>query len=124
MMKFVKVHFNHNTAETEYTFITEIDLQPDDIVVVDTRHGMTLATVISLTDTLPPFLALEDMKYVIDKVDMTAYKARKEKSEKRRALRMQMDEMVSELQNLAVYEARAAKNPEMKKLYEEFIGLI
>ena len=55
---------------------------------------------------------------------MTAYKARKEKSEKRRALRMQMDEMVSELQNLAVYEALAAKNPEMKKLYEEFIGLI
>ena len=52
MMKFVKVHFNHNTAEKEYTFITEIDLQPDDIVVVDTRHGMTLATVISLTDTL------------------------------------------------------------------------
>ena len=119
MMKFVKVHFNHNTAEKEYTFITEIDLQPDDIVVVDTRHGMTLATVISLTDTLPPFLALEDMKYVIDKVDITAYKARKEKSEKRRALRMQMDEMVSELQNLAVYEALAAKNPEMKKLYEE-----
>ena len=38
MMKFVKVHFNHNTAEKEYTFITEIDLQPDDIVVVDTRH--------------------------------------------------------------------------------------
>lgn len=124
MMKFVKVRFYRTNSETEYTFIAEEDLNPDDIVVVDTKHGLNLATVISMTDTIPPFLDFDDVKYVVSKVDMDAYNRRKQQADRRKTLRMQMDGKVKELQNIAIYEALAANNPEMKELLDEFKTLI
>ena len=123
MTKLVNVKFHRRDDSDEYTYRTNLELETDDMVIVETSHGLSLATVTTMVDQLPSHLEWEDLKEVACKIDLTAYNERKEQAEKRKVLLAQMNQKVKELQNLAIYEALADKDPAMKAMLDEFQSL-
>lgn len=107
----------------EYLFAAYEDLETGDVVVVDTKNGFTLATVTGTASRIPRNIPMGEIKEVVCKVDFTAFNDRKERKEKRKELKAEMDKRVEALKESAVYEMMAEKDPDLKKLLEAFKGL-
>lgn len=124
MTKLVNVRFQRQNDATEYTYRTSEELETDEMVVVETSRGLSLATVTTMVDTLPDHLKWDNLKEVVASVDLTAYNERKLRAEKRQILLAQMNQKVEELQNLAIFEALAEKDPAMRTMLDELKTLI
>ena len=55
---------------------------------------------------------------------MTAYNERQAKAAKIKSLKVEMDKKVMELQQTAIYELLAEKDPGLKQMLEEYKSLI
>lgn len=125
MKYLVKVVFNINQENgierlKEYTFAAFEEYESGDVVVVDTRNGYQLVTVIGVAEKLPDFIPNESLKEVVCKVDFSKFNERKERKAKAQKLKKQMDEKVKILQSNAIYEMLAEKDPELKQMLEQF----
>lgn len=107
----------------EYLFAAYEDLTAGDVVVVDTQNGFSLATVTGIAERIPRNIPVGNLKEVVCKADFTAFNNRKERKEKRKELKAEMDKRVEALKESAVYEMMAEKDPALKKLLEDFKGL-
>lgn len=125
----VNVVFNVSTngafANTgkEYCFVSFEPLNEGDVVVVDTQYGFQLATVTGLASKIPSNVSKGRMKEVVCKADFSSYNARKEKAERVKQLKVEMDKRVEKLKEDAVYEMMAEKDPALKALLDEFKAL-
>ena len=63
------------------------------------------------------------MKEVVCKVDFSAYTERKEKAEKMKHLKAEMDKRIKKLEEDAVYEMMAEKDSVLKEMLDEFKAL-
>lgn len=125
MKYLVKVIFNINQEYPsdrlkEYTFASYEKVLPGDVVVVDTRNGFQLVTVTELTEKLPDFLSNDALKEVVCKVDFSKFIQRQEKRERAKAIKAEMDKKVKVIQNHAIYEMLAEKDPELKAMFDEY----
>ena len=114
---FVAVEFNVNrnndftNTGKPYYFKAYDALNIDDVVVVDTKYGYQLGTVVEVNPDMPMDNAKKITKSVVCKVDFTEHYARMEKAERARLLKMQMDARIERLKENAVYEMMAEKDP-------------
>ena len=122
MKKVAKVFFPDNYYNKKYNFITDIEgLEQDDVVVVDTRNGLALATFFEYDELgFGETGAKKPTKWIIQKVDLEKHLARVEAAEKAEELKRAMEEKRKQTQELEVYRILAEKDPEMKKMIEEF----
>ena len=111
-------------TDREYTYaLYDERIAVGDIVVVKTgHHGFALAEIASIGNF--PYSAVQCGREVIDKVDFTAYTEREEKAKRVKALKAEMDEKVRQLQQTALYELLAEKDPDLKAMLEEYKSLI
>lgn len=111
-------------ADREYAYaLYDEAIKVGDIVAVKTgHHGFALAKIASIGTF--PHTAVQCGREVIDRVDFTAYTERKEKAKRVRALKVEMDEKVRQLQQTAIYELLAEKDPTLKAMLEEYKSLI
>lgn len=125
--KYVKVRFgialnfyNQPTGNAEgYWFKAYEPLVPGDMVVVEVRDTFTLATVLDVAPTPVGFTG-QVTKAVLSKINTNAYTHGKKMDEQRKELKKRMDERVKALQEDAVYEMLAEKDPELKSMLEAY----
>ena len=108
----------------EYVFAAYEDLKEGDVVVVDTANGFQLVTVTGIAETLPRSVSMGDLKEVVCRVDFSKYQERKDKVAKLKELKEEMDKKVKVLQNNAIYEMLAEKDPSLKAMLDEYKELL
>ena len=129
----VNVIFNINQSKgdyertirpKEYIFAAYEEMTAGDVVVVETANGFQLVTVTGIAERLPRSVPLGDLKEVVCKVDFSEFEARKQKMAKMKELKAEMDKKVKVLQNNAIYEMLAEKDPSLKAMFEEYKALL
>lgn len=113
-------------TKTVYAYaLYDDNIAVNDIVIVQSgHHGLGIAKVVSISDDALDVKHVQYGREIIAKVDFTAYEERKKKEERIKDLKKQMDAKVRELQNNAVYEMLAEKDPALKEMLDEFKTLI
>lgn len=108
-----------NTDQEYYYAAYGDSFKPDDYVVVHTgHHGMAIAKIVAIEDS-----GLDRVtcgREIIDKIELTYYNNRKEKTKKIQELKSRMDAKVQELQKSAIYEMLAEKDETLKELLKEY----
>lgn len=125
-VRFMKGSSCNQFEDKEYYFVTHLDLEEDDIVVVDTRYGMALGIVSQLLITCPLMSSKDNpiiMREVICKVDTVEFQKRKEIGAEMAKLRKMMDARIDEIKEEALYETFAKADPTLKELLEKYKGL-
>lgn len=96
----------------------------DYVVVKSARHGMGIATII---DIIPDDLVTNTMRdycnegrEVVSMFDMSAYEERVEKRKQAKKLKEDMNKKMKEMQELAMFELMAEKNPELKEMLDTY----
>ena len=122
----VKFFSGSNTDKEYYyaLFADNADAQEGDLVVVQTgHHGLALAQISSLDDTDKN--KVQCSREIVSIVDMGAFEKRKAQREARAKLKKEMDKRVSELQETALYELLAEKDPALAAMladYKKIVG--
>ena len=118
----IKFQDDWKTGKTYPYALYDEDIAIGDTVVVMTgHHGMAIAEVCSIGEM--PKDSVSCGREIICKVDMTAYNDRKAKAKKMAELKVEMDAKVKALQEVALYELMAEKDPELKAMLEAFKAL-
>ncbi len=127
MSKLVLVTFQSRDSygvknEKEYTFRTYDEVEIGDKVVVNTRHGLAVATIQGFPEESVAVARskFQSLAEVVCRVDMTAFNERKEKAEKASAIKAEMDCKVKQMQEDAVYEMFAEKDPQLAELLKQY----
>lgn len=122
---YVNVRFFNNydrskLAEKEYCFIAWENLAAGDLVVVETRFGLSLAVVSGNLPIKPDQLSDRDMREVVTKVDTTAFAMRKERAERKAELKRKMDQRIKGLEEIDRYEAFAKEDEALKTMLDAY----
>lgn len=119
----VKMLQGVNTTK-EYAFaLYDEKVNVDNLVLCDTQYGYAVARVVNIMP-LDEYEGVNITKEVICKVDFTDFEKRKERRKKAQKLKSEMDKKVKELQDIALIELMAEKNPELKTMLEEYKSLM
>lgn len=102
-----------------YTYITDLDLKPEDKVIVDSpSEGMVVVDVIKVRGLTKNQLNVA-CKWVVQKVDLVAYDANMKKQEIVQEIRNQLDERKNDMQEMLIYQQLAASDPGIQSLLDE-----
>lgn len=119
----VKFLDGSNTDREYFYALYDDSIEIGDLVVAKTgHHGFALVKISSIEEYKPNIIA--HSREIICKVDMTAYNERQAKAAKIKSLKVEMDKKVMELQQTAIYELLAEKDPGLKQMLEEYKSLI
>lgn len=100
------------------------ELKEGDIVVCDFGYKKgALSVRIVVTTDVPRDIVNNVDGEILGVADVSAYRARKEKEEKRNELKKKMTEQAKRYQEESFWRMIAETDPEMKKLYDEFTEL-
>lgn len=103
-----------------YTFLAYEEYTPGDVVVVDTQNGFQLATVEGTASKIPDGIPTGGLKEIVCKVDFTAWNERRERAKRMNELQCMMNNRVRDLQETALFEMLASKDPELKAMLDEY----
>jgi len=118
----IKFKDGYNTDKTyPYALYDEGIIIGDTVVVMTGHHGMAIAEVCSIGEM--PKDSVTCGREIICKVDMAAYLDRKARAKQMAELKKEMDEKVKALQETALYELMAEKDPSLKAMLEQFKAL-
>lgn len=118
-----------NTNSEHYYALYDDNICVDDYVVVKSaNHGLGLAII---TNIIPDGCVEQKMRdccnegrEVVSAFNMDAYNERVKNRKKARDLKKEMDKKMKEMQELAMFEMMAEKNPELKEMLEAYKELI
>jgi hypothetical protein len=113
---------NFPTNDTEYTFCTDLNLEAGDQVVVETRHGFRVATVIK-TRGLTKDQMTRAYKWVVQKIDIDRHEARMAQEEVKQEIRNKLQQRKEEMEEILIYQRLAAEDSEIAGLLEELSKL-
>lgn len=119
------VKFVQGTNTTSgYTFaLYDNNVGVDDLVLCDTAKGYNVAKVIEICSQ-KDYEGSSPNKEIICKVDFTDFENRKENRAKAQKIKVEMEKKMKEMQELALYEMMAEKNPELKEMLDTYKGLV
>jgi len=118
----IKFMYGYDTDKTyPYALYDEDIVIGDTVVVMTGHHGMAIAEVCSIGEM--PKDSVTCGREIICKVDMAAYLDRKARAKQMAELKKEMDEKVKALQETALYELMAEKDPSLKAMLEQFKAL-
>jgi hypothetical protein len=122
-MKYVQGIFQHKSGREDkqkYTFLTDIEkIEVGDYAVVETVNGYSVIEVVSLEQKNNSGYAPKDLKWVVDVVDMSAYRTRVERKERLDFLEAEMHHRVAALMEVKKYEM-LEQDPNSAELVKEF----
>lgn len=112
-----------NTVKGYAFALFDDDIGVNDTVLCDTSNGYGVAKV---TDIIPnkEYNGVAPTKEIICKVDFSAFEQRQTNRKQAQELQKEMDKKVQEIQELALYEMMAAKDPELKEMLEHYKQLL
>ncbi len=122
----VKIKFEHAfandsarraTAIKEYHYLSYVDLVHSDQVVVETQYGLAVGIV---SGKVRPGESFKGNKFVIQKIDMTAFEALKQKQAKLEFLKAEIDNVIEEMTYESRIETFASTNPTLADLLSQF----
>ena len=118
-MKTISVKFTDGYSDKVYAYLTEdTEIKNDDCVVVDSPNGgYKVVRVVSVEETIES--VTKASKWIVQKVDDTAYKARIEKEKRKAVLELKLARAVEEARKKVDYSELAKLNPEIAKMVEE-----
>lgn len=117
----VKFLQGYNTNK-EYSFASyEDEIKVGNLVLCDANQGFEIAKVVNVYTK--ENAKINPTKEIIAIINTDAFNKRKELKAKRHELRNRMDRKVKELQNIAIYEMLAEKDPDLAQMLEEFKAL-
>lgn len=119
------VNFLHGTNTIKgYAFaLFDTDVNVDDLVLCDTSCGYSVAKVVEIVPK-SEYEGVNVTKEIVCKVDFTNFETRKENRAKAAKLKVDMDKKIKEMQELAVFEMMAEKNPELKEMLKAYKELM
>lgn len=125
MPQIVSVSFNDGYSRSkEYYFRCYEKVEVGEKVVVSTKNGLSVATIVDILEKMPSNMNIKSVNAeVVCKVDMSAFNARKELADRAQELKMQMDERVQVIQENEIYQMLSEKDPTLKKLFEEYSSI-
>lgn len=97
----------------------EANIGVGDTVLVDTARGEQIAEIKKIIPQIE-YDGVAVTKEIICKVDYSRFNARQENRKRIGNLKNQMDNLISQNQNLMLYQAMAQQNPEMAALLDEY----
>lgn len=116
-MKIVSVQFNGVGQEYSYIFDLSDDVKAGDYVVVDSPYnGFVTAKVKSVSTSLTGGKAT---KYVVDYVDMSAYRSRIEAEQRAAEIKKLLAKKLKAFEEVAIYKMLAESDKEAAKLIKE-----
>ena len=123
MKRYVDINFHKKEERESYTknyqFLTDIqNLIEEDVVVVDTANGLQIGYVIGY-DEVSKFDG-NNVKWVVQRVDLENHKINLERQEKLRILKQKMENRRKKLEEIQIYEILSKEDPDMKDLLDEF----
>lgn len=108
-----------NNKDKEYFYALFDEYYVGDLVVVQTgHHGLALAEISSIGWTDKE--RVKCSREIITRVDMNAFCERQEKRKALAQLKKDMDKKVKELQETALYELLAEKDPALAGMLEQY----
>jgi sulfate adenylyltransferase subunit 1 (EFTu-like GTPase family) len=113
-----KVGVQFKGHPTEYIFSTDIELKVGDMVVCDTRYGLSIGEVINLE--VSEEQALKSCKWIVQRIDMAAHEARLEKVKRVGDIKRKMNNRKKKLEEEAIYAWMAKEDKEMAALWAEY----
>lgn len=119
-MKTVSIRIENSTYAKLYDFMTDFDdIKVGDMVVAETVNGLVVGTVKLIANGK----SSNATKWIVDKVDVAAHNARREKEKKLADLKKQMDKRRKQVEEMDVYAHLATIDPQMKELLDQFVQL-
>ena len=98
---------------------------PEDMVVVSTgHHGFAVARVANIHIAPEMRKKVKHNREVVCKADFTPFYARKDAVKKAIELKQSMEQRIREAQEIALYEALAEKDPELKAMLDKYKSLM
>lgn len=82
--------------------------------------GFQLATVEGTASKIPDGIPTGGLKEIVCKVDFTAWNERRERAKRMNELQCMMNNRVRDLQETALFEMLASKDPELKAMLDEY----
>lgn len=114
----VGVRFN-GTYKT-YHYWSDIPFKEGDKAVVDTpSNGLTIVDVVSVSKEN----ASRVLKWIVQKIDLTAYQERVKLAERKRVLELEMDQRIEKLQERDRFKLFAKEDPQLAKMLKEYNSL-
>lgn len=111
----VSVRFLEGNTHKSYDFKTDMELLPNDIVVVETQYNdYSLARV----EMMHKHMSGKATKWVIDKVDTAGHEARRALEAAMKETKQAMERRRRAIEDEQVYKKLAEQDPEMKELLE------
>lgn len=109
----------YGIAGKPYAYYTDIEgIEKGDKVVVDTpSNGLTIVTVVSVTETAEGIS--KATKWIVDKIDLAGHKAREADRARRATLIAKLEKMAKEQSELDRFAALVASVPEAAMLLQE-----
>ena len=119
------VEVRHIGSNRTGVFYTDIDLKEGDTVVYESDNSNASGTSLHVgivTNADPDVMTAK--YHIVDVVDMSAHKARKERIKKASKIRAQLDAKRKQYQDLELLKLIAASDPETKTLLDEYTSLV
>lgn len=113
------VKFPNNSKE--YVFLTDLKLEEGDSVVVDTRHGLTVAKFVDYTSE--PFTSI-GLKWIVQKIDLKAHENRLRFEAELKEIEMEMEKRRNEIGELQVWRMIAREDEIMSKILKKYVDKI
>lgn len=118
-----------NTSKEYYYALYDNNITFDDYVVVKSaNHGFGIARVTEIVANEQITQSMRDYcnegREVVSTFDMSAYEQRVEKRKQAKQLKSEMNRKMKEVQELAMFEMMAEKNPELKEMLDSYKALI
>lgn len=116
-MQTLGVKFDNGYGSKTYHYLYDLNepVLVGDTVVVSVSEELRLVKVVSVLDGVSE----KATKYVVDRVDVSKYKARQEKERKRTVLRTQLESLLKNQEELLKYRMLASMNTQAAELLRE-----
>lgn len=126
IVNFKKQNYKHEVdceetifGDTDYSYMTDIaDLKEGDVVVVETKWGLELAKFVHYS--ILPSQAELAKRWIVEKVDLKAHKARVKKLQEKETLLSEMRKLRDSSMELELFSNLAKLNPQMAELFDKF----
>ncbi len=110
----VKYVNSHNTWQ-EYDFLCDMPIEQGDILVAESINGLGLVEVVGIKSQ-----SSKAKRWIVDKVDMSSYNARREKERKKAELEKKMEQRMKQMDKLTRFREMAKNDPEMARMLQEY----
>lgn len=112
-----------NTTKRYAFALFNNDIDVNDTVLCDTNNGYVVGRVENIIPK-EEWNGATVTKEIICKVDFSDFEIRKENRKKKENLKKQMDKIVKENQEIALFQMLAEKDEKMKELLEEYLTIL